>query len=80
MNRVIGELCVQRADHEQRITLGDDLTWNCDDEQVERLLNETYRFENVELDVHKNLVHTLYQVAARLGAQVTHCDRVAQAN
>lgn len=81
MSRVIGELCVVRADHKQRITLDDEFNWNCEDEQVERLLNEAYRVEStVDLSLNETVVHTLYQVAARLGADVTHCERAALAN
>lgn len=81
MSRVIGELRVMRANREQCITLGDDYVWTCEDEQVERLLNESYRFDAaVDLNIGEAVVHTLYQVAARLGADVTHCERVALAN
>ncbi len=51
------------------------LTWQCDDKQIEQLLNEACPVDDPGGEVHQPIVHTLYQVGERLGAEVRVLQR-----
>jgi len=73
MNQVIGELRFHQAGRPVRAQLSDDLRWSCDDAAFERLLNESFGQMDLDADVtqvHQPVVHGIYQVAERLGAEV----------
>lgn len=78
MTHVIGELNFSHAGRPMTARLSGDLHWSCDDKSFEQLLNES--FGNMDLsadvtDVHRPVVHGIYQVAERLGADVKLNER-----
>ena len=73
MAQVIGELKFAQAGRPITAHLCVDLRWSCEDKNVEDLLNESFGMMNLDsaaTDVHEPVVHGIYQVAERLGAEV----------
>jgi len=82
MDQVISELRFSQAGTSHTATLTDDLRWQCDDESLERLLNESFGRMDLTAEVtqwHEPVIHGVYQVAERLGAevQINHRRRIA---
>jgi len=73
MDQVIGELKFSQAGRPMTARLSDDLQWSCEDKGFERLLNESFGQMDLRAEVtqvHQPIVHGIYQVAERLGAEV----------
>jgi len=69
---VIGELHFRQAGRPLTAQLDDRLHWSCEDDAVEQLLNDTLERDDLAFrgEIHQPLVHKLYQIAERLGAEV----------
>jgi hypothetical protein len=69
-DQILGELRFTQAGRPLTAALNGELRWKCDDRQMEVYLNEACPIEAGEWDVHRHVVHGLYQVGERLGADV----------
>jgi hypothetical protein len=67
---IVGELHFEQAGRPVCAALHDDLHWRCDDQALEDYLNRVCRPKRRRWEVHRPEIHTLYQVAERLGAEV----------
>jgi hypothetical protein len=70
MPQVIGELVFRQGGRPMTAQLVTGLTWQCDDKQLEQLLNEACPVDDAAGEVHQPVVHSLYQAGERLGAEV----------
>ncbi len=70
MSTVIGELHFDQGLGEMTAVLDEAMRWHCDDAEIEAFLNASYDANDDPLDVHRPLIHMLYQAAERLGAEV----------
>jgi hypothetical protein len=78
MVQVIGELSFSQAGRPVKASLSGDLHWTCNDESFEQLLNESFEMMDISpnvTEVHEPVVHGIYQLAERLGADVTVNER-----
>jgi hypothetical protein len=72
MESAIGELRFTQAGRPIRARLEANYRWTCDDKGLEQFLNTACACEvqPQQWEVHRPAVHTLYQAAERLGAEV----------
>jgi len=75
MNQVIGELEFRQGGRPVTAQLVAGLTWQCEDKQIEQLLNEACPVDGAAGEVHQPVVHSLYQAGERLGAEVRILQR-----
>lgn len=72
----IGELRFVQRGRPVTARLRSDLRWDCDDKDVEGLLNQSLALTATDgLEVHRPAIHNLYQAGERLGAQVCVTSR-----
>lgn len=70
---MIAELRISRMGRCTRVCLDDNLRWCCDtDSDLANLLNEAHPMDAA---IQSSAMHELYQVAARLGAEVLQAPR-----
>ncbi len=76
MSQIIGELQFQQGGRAMTAQLVTGLTWQCDDKQIEKLLNQACPIDDEGGgEVHQPIVHSLYQAGERLGAEVRVLQR-----
>lgn len=66
---MVGQIKFRMGSRMIEASLGADLHWTCEEHHVETYLNET--FSDRPATAGRAPVHYLYQVAERLGAEVT---------
>jgi len=67
---ILGELRFKQNGRPVTATLDAAFQWRCDDEQLADDLNLLCPPQPGSWDVHREVVHTLYRMGERLGAEV----------
>ncbi len=68
---IIGELALEFNGRHCQAMLTDELAWDCDDSELADYLNALFPIDTDSPTVGGLVMHTLYQAAERLGAEVT---------
>lgn len=67
---LLGELRFQQNGRPLIATLDEHYRWHCDDQSLQDDLNLMSPLEPGAWEVHREVVHTLYRMGERLGAEV----------
>lgn len=66
---MIGEIRFEHNGQTTSVQLNDDLTWHCEQDDLQQYLNEACPVPNYQPEFGKPGIHQLYQVGHRLNAR-----------